>query len=160
MVAIRRMGPQDLGEVMDIWNPVIRDTAVTFTTEEKTEAGLSDWLAEGGPRLVAAEGPGAVLGFAAAGPFRSGPGYRFTWEHSVHVAASGRGRGIGRALMDALAAELRARGGRAMIAGISGENPRAEAFHRRLGFVEVGRIPEAGFKFGRWMDLVLMRKAL
>ncbi|MEO1688280.1 MAG: N-acetyltransferase family protein [Pseudomonadota bacterium] len=160
MVAIRRMDRRDLGEVADIWNAVIRDTSVTFTTEEKREDALAAWLAEDGPRLVAAEGPGAVLGFAAASPFRSGPGYRFTWEHSVHVAPPGRGRGLGRALMDALAAELRARGGRAMIAGISGENPRAEAFHRRLGFGEVGRIPEAGFKFGRWMDLVLMRRAL
>ncbi|MEM6438384.1 MAG: N-acetyltransferase family protein [Pseudomonadota bacterium] len=160
MVAIRRMGPQDLGEVMDIWNAVIRDASVTFTDEEKTEASLTAWLEAGEPRLVAAEGPGAVLGFAAAAPFRPGPGYRFTWEHSVHVAASGRGRGVGRALMDALAAELRARGGRAMIACISAENPRAEAFHRRLGFDEVGRIPEAGFKFGRWMDLLVMRRPL
>lgn len=160
MVAIRRMDARDLGEVSDIWNAVIRDTSVTFTTEEKRESDLLRWLAEDGPRLVAAEGPGAVLGFAAASPFRPGPGYRFTWEHSVHVAAPGRGRGLGRALMDALAAELRARGGRSMIAAVSGENPRAEAFHRRLGFEEVGRLAGAGVKFGREMDLVLLQLRL
>lgn len=157
---IRRMGPGDLGEVMDIWNPVIRGTTATFTTEEKTEAGLAAWLEEDGPRLVAAEGPGAVLGFVAAGRFRSGPGCAFTWEHSVHVAAAARGRGLGRALMDALAAELRARGAHGLIGAVSGENPRAVAFHRRLGFAEVGRVPEAGWKFGRWLDLVLMHRRL
>ena len=157
---IRRMGARDLGEVADIWNPVIRDTAVTFTTEQKTEAGLAVWLEEDGPRLVAAEGPGAVLGFVAAGPFRPGPGYAFTWEHSVHVAASARGRGIGRALMDALVAELRARRAHGLIGAVSGDNPRAIAFHTRLGFVEVARVPEAGFTFGRWLDLVLMHRRL
>ncbi len=160
MVAIRRMRVEDLGDVGDIWNPVIRNTAATFTTEEKDEPGLIAWLAGDGPRLVAAEGPGAVMGFAAAGPFRPGPGYRFTWETTVHVAAAARGRGVGRALMEALAAELRARGGHAMIAAISGENPRAVAFHARLGFAEAGRIAEAGCKFDRWLDLVLMRRGL
>lgn len=160
MVAIRWMAARDLGEVADIWNPVIRETTVTFTDRPWTEAALAEWLAAPGPRLVAAEGPGAVLGFAAAGPFRPGPGYRFTWEHTVHVAAAARGRGIGRALMDALAAELRARGARVMVGAISAENPRGAAFHARLGFRETGRLPGVGWKFGRALDLVLMTRAL
>lgn len=154
------MAARDLDEVGDIWNAVIRDTAATFTTVEKTPEALEAWLDAGGPRLVAAEGPGALLGFCSAAPFRPGPGYRRTFEHTVHVAAAGRGRGVGRALMDALIAELRAGGARSIIAGISGENPRAESFHAKLGFAEVGRIPEAGEKFGRRLDLVLMQRML
>lgn len=157
---IRRMSARDLSEVADIWNPVIRDTAATFASEERSEAALADWLEAPGPRLVAAEGPGAVLGFAAASPFRPGSGYARTWENTVHVAASARGRGVGRALIEALAAELRARGAHSVIAAISGENPRAVAFHARLGFAEVGRVPEAGWKFGRLVDLVLMQRLL
>ena len=157
---IRRMGRGDLAEVADIWNPVIRVSTVTFTSAEKTEADLVQWLDGEGPRLVAAEGPGAVLGFVGAGQFRAGPGYAFTWEHSVHVAVAARGRGVGRALMDALVAELRTRRAHGLVAGISGENPRSVSFHLRLGFHEVGRVPEAGFKFGRWLDLVLLHKRL
>jgi L-amino acid N-acyltransferase YncA len=157
---IRPLASADLCAVAALWNEVIRASAITFTTEEKTLPALVDWLAAGPPR-IAAEGPdGALLGFVAAGPFRGGPGYARTWEHSIFVTEPAKGRGIGAALMDAMQGAARAQGIGSLIGGISGANVAAQAFHARLGFVEVGRIPRAGWKFDRWLDLVLMQRLL
>lgn len=157
---IRPATPADCAAIAAIWNPVIRDTAITFTTLEKTGAGLAATLAEkaaaGLPFLVAAEEE--VLGFATYGAFRSGPGYARTMEHTVVLGPAARGRGIGRALMAALEDHARARGVHSLIAGVSAENPAGRAFHAALGYAEIAVLPEVGFKFGRWMDLVLMQK--
>ncbi|MGM0584574.1 MAG: N-acetyltransferase family protein [Pseudomonadota bacterium] len=156
---IRWLEAGDLEAVAAIWNPVIRDTMATFTDVEKTPEALAGWLAEGGPRL-AAVAEGRLIGFASAGPFRAGPGYRFAWEHTLHVAPEARGRGAGRALIEALCDDLRGRGGHCVIGGVSGENAGALAFHARAGFAEAARIPEVGFKFGRFLDLVLVQRML
>lgn len=160
---IRPARPEDMAQVAEIWNQIIRDTAHTFTTQEKTERGLRAYLAErqaaGQAFIVHARG-GAVQGFAVYFPFRSGPGYRFTMEHTIHIARAERGMGIGRALMEVMLAHARAAGVHSIWAGVSGENVEGQNFHARLGFDEVARLPEVGFKFGRWMDLVLMQKRL
>lgn len=156
---IRELEAGDLGAVADIWNPLIRETAVTFTSEEKTQEALAAWLSAGPPRL-AAESEGRLLGFACWGAFRGGPGYARIAEHTVLLAGGARGRGVGRALMAALEDRARSEGLGSLVGGISGENAPALAFHAALGFEEVGRIPRAGWKFGRWMDLVLMQKLL
>lgn len=145
-----------------LWNPIIRDTAITFTTDEKSAEGLAATLAEKAgadfPFLIAEAGE--LLGFATYGSFRNGPGYRRTVEHTIILAPQARGRGIGRVLMAALEEHARARSIHSLIAGVSGENPSGRAFHAAIGFVEIAVLPEVGFKFGRWMDLVLMQKRL
>lgn len=156
---IRALNAGDLAEVAGIWNPLIRDTSITFTTEEKTQDALAAWLAAGPPRLGAVEG-GRLLGFACRGAFRSGPGYARIAEHTILLGEGARGRGVGRALMDALEGEARDAGLGSLVGGISGENAPALAFHAALGFAEVGRVPRAGWKFGRWLDLVLVQKLL
>ena len=88
------------------------------------------------------------------------PGYRHTVEHSIHVRQDCWGRGIGRALVDALVERARAQGKHVMIAGIDAENVGSIRFHERLGFFEVARLPEIGEKFGRRLDLVLMQRML
>lgn len=148
-----------LPAIAAIWNPVIRDSTITFTTDEKTPEALAAWLTAGPPRL-AAEAEGRLLGFAAWGPFRGGPGYARIAEHTIFAAPDARGRGVGRALMTALEAEARAQGLGSLVGGISGENEAAIAFHTRLGYREVGRVPRAGWKFDRWIELVLMQKPL
>ena len=100
-----------------------------------------------------------VLGYASFGPFRgSWPGYRHTVEHSVHVRADQRGRGVGTALIHALLAEAQARDVHVMVGAIDAENTGSLRLHARLGFVETGRMPQVGRKFGRWLDLVFMQR--
>ncbi len=156
---IRPAAPGDSEAIAAIWNALIRDTAVTFTTAEKDPRELARQIVSGAPFLVA-EDDGAVAGFVTASQFRGGPGYAHTFEHSVHVAAPAQGKGLGRALMATLEAELRMRDVHSVFAGVSGENAGGIGFHAAMGYREVARLPEVGRKFGRWHDLVLMQKML
>ncbi|MFV1877599.1 GNAT family N-acetyltransferase [Nioella sp.] len=155
---IRPACPEDAEAIAAIWNRIIRDTAATFTTEEKDPSSIAD--AMGTQPYWVAEENGATLGFATYSQFRGGPGYARTMEHSVHVAKGSEGRGIGRALMAVLEDHARAQGIHSLIAGISGENPAGIAFHAALGYANTARLPQVGWKFGRWHDLVLMQKFL
>jgi phosphinothricin acetyltransferase len=112
--------------------------------------------------LVAVEGGAGdkVLGYASYGPFRAFDGYRQTVEHSVYVAEGARRRGVAFALLLALEERARAGGMHVMIGGVAADNASSLALHRKLGFVETGRMPEVGQKFGRWLDLVFMQKLL
>ena len=160
---LRPAEARDAPAVAAIWNPVIRETAATFTTLEKTPDGLAaDFAvrAAEGKLFLLAEEAGELLGFATYFQFRNGPGYARTMEHSIILAPAARGRGVGRALMAALEDHARAAGVHSLWAGVSAENSAGIAFHRSVGFAEVARLPEVGHKFGRWMDLVLMQKIL
>jgi phosphinothricin acetyltransferase len=114
---------------------------------------------QGYPVLVAVD-QGAVIGYATFGDFRSHPGYRYTVEHSVHLTEACRGRGIGTALMQALLPQASKMGKHVMVAAVDAANLGSIRFHQRLGFNEVGHMPEVGYKFGRWLDMVLMTRRL
>jgi phosphinothricin acetyltransferase len=114
---------------------------------------------KGYPLLVAEDASG-ILGLATFGDFRSFPGYRYSVEHSVHVRADARGRGLGAALVEALYAPARKLGKHVMIGGIDADNAASIRFHAKLGFVETGRMMEVGRKGGRWLNLVFMQKLL
>lgn len=160
---LRNARPTDAAAIAALWTPIIRDTLITFTTEEKTAADVAMLIearqAAGQGALVAEEA-GTVLGFASYGPFRAGPGYRHSAEHTILLTPEARGRGVGRALMQALIAHATKAGIHALIGGVSGANPGAVAFHAALGFAEVGRLPQVGYKSGQWLDLVLMQRLL
>ncbi|WP_425098919.1 N-acetyltransferase family protein [Tropicibacter sp. S64] len=159
-VTIRTATSDDAVAIAALWNEAIDTTSITFTTERKTLEGLRKDIAQRGPLFLVADLDGQFGGFATAFAFRGGPGYRFTFEHSVQLVPQARGHGVGRALMAALEANLRQQGAHSLFAGVSGENPDGVAFHAAIGFREVARLPEVGHKFGRWMDLVLMQKIL
>ena len=157
---IRPARPTDADAIAAITNAIIRDTLVTFTTEIRDPADIAlDIEARAGSYLVA-EVNGQVEGFATYGPFRSGPGYAKTCEHTIQMSPKARGQGGGRALMSALQNAACADGFHVMVAGISSANLGAIAFHAALGFAEVGQMPEVGRKWGQWLDLVLMQKIL
>lgn len=156
---IRAARPDDATAIAAIWNRIIRDTEVTFTTDEKDPEALAAGISQGSPFFVAEE-QGSVLGFVTAFQFRGGPGYVHTWEHSIHVTQCAQGRGLGRALMRSIEDELRARAVHSLIAGVSGANPDGVRFHAAVGYFEIATLPEVGRKFGRWYDLVLMQKFL
>jgi L-amino acid N-acyltransferase YncA len=117
-------------------------------------------LAHGLPYLVAERGL-RLVGYCYAGPFRPRAGYRYTLEDSVYIAADEVGRGIGRLLLDSVVARCAELGYRQMIAVIGGSETVASIrLHERLGFAHAGVLPAVGFKFGRWIDIVLMQRAL
>lgn len=160
---IRQAEPRDIPQIAALWNAIIRDTAITFNPHAKTEAEIARTIAEraaeGHPFLVAAEGD-QVLGFATYAQFRGGAGYARTMEHSINLCPQARGKGVGRRLMAAIEDHARARGLHVMVAAISGDNDGSIAFHAALGYADVGRMPQVGWKFGRYHDLVLMQKIL
>ena len=118
-------------------------------------------LLDGGFPYLAAEINDVLAGYAYAGPYRARPAYRFSVEDSVYVAAHAQRRGIGRALLLHLIAEAEGRGFRQMIAviGDSTQTPSIE-LHRKAGFRMIGAIESVGYKFDRWLDTVLMQRAL
>ncbi|MBX9881649.1 MAG: GNAT family N-acetyltransferase [Sphingomonas sp.] len=154
--------PEDLPAILAITNAVIAGTNAIWrdapTTIEERMAWCRGRIEAGFPVLVAREGD--VLGFGSYGPFRTGDGYRFTVEHSVHVTAAARGRGIGLALMEALIARARAQGLRVMVAGVDAGADASLRLHRRLGFTEAGRLIGIGRKGGGWRDLLFLQKQL
>jgi phosphinothricin acetyltransferase len=161
-VIIRPARPADAGAIIAFWNPLIRDTLVTFNPVEKTEAEVADSIrakAAAGHGFVVAE-DGGPIGFASYGQFRAGAGYARAMEHTIILAPGARGRGAGRALMTAIEDHARAQGVHSLIAGVSGGNPEGRAFHAAIGYAEVAVVPQVGWKFGRFWDLVLMQKLL
>lgn len=157
---IRQAGPGDIPAILAIWNPLIRETSVTFTTVEKTPEALAADITARARAFLVAEADGDVAGFASYGAFRAGPGYAQTGEHTVILDARARGRGLGRLIMAQLEEIAREAGLHVLVAGVSAENPAAIAFHEAIGYRPVARMPEVGRKFGRWMDLVLLQKTL
>ena len=119
-----------------------------------------DIVARGLPYLVA-ERNRRIVGYCYASPFRTRSAYRFTLEDSIYIDAAEVGRGIGRALLEPLLARSTELGYRQMVAVIGGSDTVPSIrLHERLGFVRTGMLPAIGFKFGRWIDTVLMQRAL
>lgn len=150
---------EDAAAIADIQNPVIRDTSITFNSVEKTPEMVREAIAEL-PCFLVAERDGHCLGFVSYMQFRRGIGYARAMEHTIVLSPEARGQGAGRVLMNAVEDHARDAGIGSLWAGISGENPAGVQFHTRLGYEHVAQLPKVGFKFGRWMDLVLMRKWL
>ncbi|MYZ47971.1 GNAT family N-acetyltransferase [Propylenella binzhouense] len=144
-----------------IWNDVLVDLDNRRAWwRGRVEAGFPVLVAVAGGADRAADRAEPVLGYASYGPFRAFDGYRLTVEHSVYVAEGARRRGVATALLRALEREARSAGLHVMVGGVAADNEPSLRLHARLGFVETGRMPEVGTKFGRWLDLVLMQKVL
>jgi phosphinothricin acetyltransferase len=108
----------------------------------------------------AADDAHRLLGFASYGPFRPHPAYKYTVEHSVYVDPAHRGTGIGRLLLEAIVEHARAQGYHNVVGGIDRDNAVSIRLHERLGFEHCGTVRHAGFKFGRWLDLVFYQRIL
>jgi phosphinothricin acetyltransferase len=160
---IRPATEADIPAITAIFNEVIATSTAIYADDPFTEEDRRAWFAQrraaGYPVLVAEE-DGEVLGLASFGEFRAWPGFRHTVEHSVHVRAGARGRGIGSALVAALFEPARALGKHVMIAGVDAANAGSIRMHERLGFARGAVLREVGRKFGRWLDLELMQKFL
>lgn len=133
---------------------MILETTATFTTDVKNATALARLLAARPGAFLVAEDAQGVAGFITWGPFRAGPGYAHTAEHTIITLR----RGVAQGLMQSALVRAHGQGIHRMVAAISGENERAVAFHTRMGFAESGRLPQVGRKAGRWLDLVLMTR--
>jgi L-amino acid N-acyltransferase YncA len=153
----------DLQGLVAIYNDVLATSTAIFSHVPVSLEERTQWwrarASQGYPVLVARDARG-VLGYASFGDFRAWPGYRFTVEHSVHVRADGRGRGIGTVLVTELIGRAAALGKHVMIGGVDADNTASIRFHERLGFEQAGRLCEVGYKFERWLDLVFLQRRL
>jgi phosphinothricin acetyltransferase len=154
----------DLPRIVELVNAFLATTTTEWRETPYTLDDRRTWLAqhrEAAEPVLVADVNGDVAGFACYSDFRDSakwPGYRFVVEHTIHVAEQYWGTGIGRSLIDALRWRAEAAGKRVMVAAIDGENAGSIRFHERCGFVEVGRMPDIGFKFGRWLTLVFLQR--
>jgi L-amino acid N-acyltransferase YncA len=164
-VAIRPAKTSDIPAITRIYAHAVEHGTASFelTPPDQAEIArrMSDLTGKGYPYL-AGEIDGALAGYAYAGPYRARPAYRLTVEDSVYIAPDRHRRGIGRALLAALIEAAAARGFRQMIAVIGDSTRQAASIglHEALGFRHVGILQDVGFKHGRWLDSVLMQRAL
>jgi L-amino acid N-acyltransferase YncA len=159
---VRPATASDTVAIASLLNAHLATTTIEWTDVPHSVQSLPGWFDEHEVVLVAEEGD-EVVGVAAFGWFRDAvrrSGYRFTVEHTIHVREDHWGTGVGRTLMQALIHEARESGKHVMVAAVDGGNEGSIRFHQRLGFEEVGRMPELGAKFGRWCDLVLLQLRL
>ena len=162
--ALRPATAADIAAITAIYRPAVLTGTASFELEPPDEAEMLrrfKAITEAGYPYFVAEIDGRIAGYAYASAYRTRPGYRFTVENSVYVAADVQGKGVGRALLERLIATCRDGGFRLMIAVIGDSaNFASISLHRRAGFRFCGTIHSVGYKFGRWLDSVIMELPL
>ncbi|MEH3088124.1 MAG: GNAT family N-acetyltransferase [Microbacterium arborescens] len=162
---IRPARPADLPDIREIYNYYVTNSVVTFDEKKWT---VAQWRHKyehitklGLPFIVAVSPSGQLLGYALASPWNGKTGFRYTAETSIYLGQAATGKGLGRALLEALIAACQQLGLREIVAVVSDKGAEASiALHERLGFVEVGRMGRVGHKFGRWLGTIYLQKSL
>ena len=161
---IRSATPADIPAITEIYAEAVNHGTATFELEPPDAGEMRrrfDELHHGGFPYLVAEADGRIAGYAYAGLYRARPAYRFTVENSVYLTPATHRRGIGLALLMKLIAQCESRGYRQMVAVIGDSaNAASIGVHARAGFEMTGTLRHVGFKFGRWLDAVLMERAL
>lgn len=163
-VSIRPVVPGDLDAVSVIFAHYVENTVVTF---DEIPRSVREWgelavqLQGLDLPFLVADFDGEISGYAYASPWRSKPGYRYTAEDSVFVAPEATGRGLGRLLLRGVLDDCGRGGTRQMIAVIADTgDPASAALHEAFGFSIAGRLTAVGYKHGRWIDTLLMQRAI
>ena len=163
-LTIRPAGLDDIAAITRIYAHAVRHGTASFEIDPPDQDEMTRrWraLVDGGYPYLVAQVDADVAGYAYAGAYRARPAYRWTVEDSVYIAPDAHRRGLGRALLARLIEESEARGFRQMIAVIGdSRNTASIELHRTLGFGMVGNFVSVGFKHRRWLDSVLMQRAL
>lgn len=150
--------------ILAIINEAIVNTTAVYDYTARPIESMTSWfeVKQRGnyPVIGVEDDDGQLLGFATYGSYRARPAYKYTVEHSVYVCKDQRGRGLGALLMRELIALARSDGYHVMVGGIDAENTGSIALHEKLGFAYAGTIRQAGYKFGRWLDLTFYQLIL
>jgi len=162
---VREAEPADLPDVRELYNHYVANSTVTFDEAPWSLPELRKKYARvrelGYPFLVAVAPGGTVLGFAYVYPWKEKAAYRFTVENSIYLGPASTGRGLGTVLMRELLERAEAAGVKEVIAVIADKGAEASiALHQRFGFEQTGAMGRVGFKFGRWLGVVMMQKSL
>ena len=154
----------DVPAILGIYNEAVLNTTASYDLEpvslESRLAWYDEKQASGRPVFVAEALDRSVLGWSTYGEFRAKPGYRYSAEHSVYVAATSRGQGLGQALMRPVIEHARAAGLHVLIGGVDASNAASMGLHLSLGFEQVAHFRQVGRKFDRWLDLAFVQLVL
>jgi L-amino acid N-acyltransferase YncA len=150
--------------ILDILNEQIRTSTAVYEYVPRTPDWMAAWFkakeAKSFPIIGVEDEAGVLMGFASYGVFRDRPAYKYSVEHSVYVHEDHRRKGLGKVLMERLIVAAREQDVHVMVGGIDATNTVSIALHEQLGFVHAGTIRQAGFKFGRWLDLAFYQLTL
>ena len=162
-VSIRLATEQDAAALAAIYAPYVTDSPISFEEVAPDPVEMARRIRGGRPGFhpwLLAEESGEVLGYCASSPFRTRPAYRWSVETGIYLSPEAKGRGFGRALLDAMTSLLERQGYVAVIGAIALPNPASVALHEKAGFVHVGGYRGTGFKQGAWLDVGLWQKDL
>lgn len=155
----------DLPHIREIYNYYVANSTVTFDEDAMT---LKEWRDKFDyltkfhmPFIVAESASGQILGYALVAPWKQKKAYRFTVENSIYLGAASTGKGLGRVLLTELLSRSKQAGLKEVIAVIADQGADASIkLHSDFGFEEIGRMGKVGFKFERWLGIVMMQKSL
>ncbi len=151
-------------QILEIFNNAIANSTALYEYQPRTMATMRMWFsakaAGNFPVIGITNDDGVLLGFASYGTFRAFPAFKYSVEHSVYIHKDHRGIGLGRMLMAEIIAAAKAQQMHVLVGGIDASNESSIALHEKLGFTHAGTILQAGFKFGRWLDLAFYQLQL
>jgi len=150
--------------ILAIFNEAIENSTALYDYKLRTASDMQAWFdakeRKNYPVICIEDDSGELLGFASYGQFRERPAYKYTVEHSVYVDARFRGRGVGRKLLEATIEAAARQDYHVLVGGIDASNATSIKLHESLGFTSCGIVRQAGFKFGRWLDLAFYQLIL
>lgn len=150
--------------ILEIFNEAIAHSTALYDYKPRPPESMVAWFAtkrsHGFPVIGFENDDGRLMGFASYGTFRAWPAYKYSVEHSIYVHKDYRGAGLGRMLLEKLIDIARENGVHTLIGGIDAANQASIALHLQQGFEHAGTLRQAGFKFGRWLDLAFYQRIL
>jgi len=150
--------------ILDIFNEAIANSTALYDYKPRNAESMVGWFEAKTrgryPVIGIEDDAGTLVGFGSYGPFRAWPAYKYTVEHSIYIDTRFRGQGHGRVLLEAIVAAAVRQDYHVMVGGIDASNAVSIRLHERLGFTHCGTVAQAGFKFGRWLDLAFYQRIL
>jgi L-amino acid N-acyltransferase len=150
--------------ILEIWNHAIATSTALYENNPRTIEFARDWFSTkrdaNYPILCVVDEANCLMGFGSYGPFRTNPGYRYTVEHSIYVHPKFQRRGVGKLLLTTLIERAEQQNYHVLVGAIDGQNESSIRLHEHFGFERTAYLPQVGFKFGRWLDVVMYQKIL